>query len=152
MSVDEIKNALEQFKKSLRIGRSHELNFLVFDTQTDAFGQDATVEKEGRLQGGYDPETNNVIIIAEHTENLQEAIKTFQHEILGHYGLNLFEPSVKEQILNKISQSRNILGMAGIWKDIDSRRQGGRGFCCHSRRQANKNRRIFTCATSKLEN
>lgn len=54
------------------------------------------------VQGAYYAKSGRIVFAAANHGNAAEALETIQHEILGHFGLDLLRPADKQQILDTI--------------------------------------------------
>ena len=84
------------------------VKFNVRGMQDETFGE-GSVEKDGRIKGGFYPGTNEAVLIAENIENKLDAIKVIRHEIVGHYGFR--------QLLNKNGEYDALLDRVHAAKD-----------------------------------
>ncbi|QSA97502.1 hypothetical protein [Methylococcus sp. EFPC2] len=50
---------------------------------------------------------------------MYDAIQTLRHEVLAHYGLNLFEPDIKADILRRILHSRGLPAFRGLFREVE---------------------------------
>ncbi len=89
----------------------------VVEKQEDAYGEQGTTDKIGKIDGAYHPKSRIVVLVASSFHNSLEARQTLRHEILGHYCLNTFSPSEKLDILKKIINSKKALN--DEWAKID---------------------------------
>ena len=76
----------------------------VRDTQDNAFGPGSTA-KDDRIKGGYYPEQDAVVFIAENIDSVQDIDSTIQHELLVHKGLGLFEESDVKGLIEVIKEN-----------------------------------------------
>lgn len=84
------------------------VKFNVRGMQDETFGE-GSIEKDGRIKGGFYPGTNEAVLIAENIENKLDAIKVIRHEIVGHYGFR--------QLLNKDGEYDALLDRVYAAKD-----------------------------------
>lgn len=78
----------------------------------------------GDTPGGHayaHPVQGRVVLVADNLRDEADVLETLRHEVLGHFGLNTFTPSVKRQILDAILASRGVLSLHRVWKEIDQR-------------------------------
>ena len=102
------KEADHSIKEFIKIYPVHEeLNFCVRETIADIYGD--KVAAWANIQAAYSPyiepvnERNGRIdIVLDRTLNQDDLYKSLRHEILGHYGLNTFNPQEKKLFLNSI--------------------------------------------------
>ncbi len=86
-------------------------------TETDAFGPGFAAAE--RTRGAFYPRSNRLLLITENIENPKKLVETIRHELLGHYGLNLFEAGVKREILQRILDSRGRKHLAPIFNEVE---------------------------------
>ena len=84
------------------------VTFHVFDTQEDAFGP-GSVDRDGLLQGGYYAGRDEFVLIAENIKDMDDAIRLFRHETVGHYGLRklLNTEGQYDRLLKRAYAARN---------------------------------------------
>lgn len=70
------------------------------------------------VRAAYYAKTGELVLVAENIANKKQAIEAMRHEILAHYGLNLFDPKTKRAILEKIAASENMPGMAAVFAEV----------------------------------
>lgn len=91
----------------------------LFGTDQQAFGPNLTERDRGKIKGGYDPRTGNLIIIAGNHKSLEDLAQTLRHEILVHKGLGFLEEAELSAAFETVAQS--IAGdeaMAHIWLEV----------------------------------
>jgi hypothetical protein len=57
------------------------------------------------VQGAYYAKSGRIVFAAANHGNAQEALETIQHEILGHFGLDLFRAADKQRILDFVKDA-----------------------------------------------
>lgn len=87
---------------------AQQVNFIIRDTQEQAFGA-GSIEEHGRVKGGFYPGTNNIVLITENITNNRDAMTTLRHEIVAHYGMR--------QLLNKAGEYDALLDRVDAAKD-----------------------------------
>lgn len=104
MPVSAVKDVVEQFKRLFKnkIG----VDFIVANKGSDVFTRSQLGEIGSEFKGAYLPVSKKVVLIASNIRDAQDAVTTIQHEILGHYGLNLFDHAVKKNIIKILKNSR----------------------------------------------
>lgn len=78
----------------------------------------------GDTPGGHAdarPVQGRVVFVADNLRDEADVLETLRHEVLGHFGLNTFTPSVKRQILDAILASKGVSSLRGVWKEIGVR-------------------------------
>jgi hypothetical protein len=75
----------------------------------ETYEKSGTVDKIGVINGAYHAKSGVVVLVAATFHNPSEARETLRHEILGHYGLNTFQPVDKQALLEKTIASKNEL-------------------------------------------
>lgn len=74
------------------------LRNLVRANQEDIYGPQASREKIGiRIDGAYHPGSGLITIVASNMGDEGAIVRTLRHELLGHFGLNTFDPEEKER-------------------------------------------------------
>ena len=90
----------------------------VRDTQDNAFGPGSTA-KDDRIKGGYYPEQDAVVFIAENIDSVQDIDSTIQHELLVHKGLGLFEAKDVQGLIDVInSNATKSKALKNIWLEV----------------------------------
>jgi len=93
----------------------------VRDTQDNAFGPGSTA-KDGRIKGGYYPEQDAVVFIAENIDSVQEIDSTIQHELLVHKGLGLFEAKDVKGLIDVINENAaNSKTLKDAWAEVQDK-------------------------------
>jgi hypothetical protein len=93
-----------------------QLKVRVVGTQEEGFGPRRAADDV--IKGGFDDETNGVVLVAEHLADEADVWATLRHEVLGHYGLTLLEPETRERILQAIHDSRDVSALARVYRDV----------------------------------
>ncbi len=117
MSVQSVQKVADEFVSSYN--GNIPLRVIVRQTQEDLYGPKGSIEKEGVIKGAYLPRAGVLLIAASSQSSVRDARETLRHEILGHYGLNTFNPADKRTILDKILASRNEPSLKVIWEKIE---------------------------------
>ena len=88
------------------------------DTQDNAFGAGSTAT-DGPIKGGYYPEQDAVVFIAENIDSVQDIDSTIQHELLVHKGLGLFEESDVKGLIEVIKENAaESNSLKKMWEDV----------------------------------
>ncbi|MCK8583807.1 hypothetical protein LNQ51_02700 [Yersinia ruckeri] len=101
------------------------IKFRVKQTQEELYGPAATIEKHGRIKGGYNAATGTFGIVAGNisgdtvVRQKADLRRTLRHEVVGHYGLNTFAPKDKADLLQKLIDAKEKPGIKELWKHAD---------------------------------
>lgn len=113
--VKDAEQVISQFKT--RFPGASKLDFVVKKTQAEAFGSNSDIKE--RVKGAYFGSKGQVLLIADNLSNKGEAERVLQHEVLAHYGLNLFGKEAKDAILERVADSRNDPSLKSIFKEVE---------------------------------
>ena len=120
ITLDEATNTIKRFNKTYPIAQR--LHFYLGNTPTELYGN--TKLKVAYLKAAYLPyrEPNNgyfgrVDIILNHTDNANDLTTSLNHEILGHYGLNTFNPQEKKILLDNIIKHKD--NLKDLWDYVE---------------------------------
>lgn len=92
------------------------LAFHVYATPEAAFGP--AIAAYGRVKGAYLPDRGLFALAASHLSDRRDVETTLRHEVLAHYGLNLFAPDVKRAILERLHASQQTPFVARIYRSV----------------------------------
>lgn len=96
------------------------LRNLVRANQEDIYGPQASREKIGiRIDGAYHPGSGLITIVASNMGDEGAIVRTLRHELLGHFGLNTFDPEEKRALLSRVLETRNESTLSHIWAYVD---------------------------------
>lgn len=111
----EAEQAIDEFMEDLN-NNPDDLVFLYYpdvaSAPKDGFGD--------RTKGAFYPRAKKVAIFGENLGSIEDAKKTLRHEVLAHYGLNLFKPEHKREILDMIKATRDDKNMSDVWSRVDA--------------------------------
>lgn len=93
---------------------------LIVDKQEDAYGPEGTAEKIGAIEGAYHAASRKVVLVSSAIRDASAGQRVLRHELLGHYGLNTFNPEDKRALLEKILASKNSRNLSDTWKKVDT--------------------------------
>jgi hypothetical protein len=97
-----------------------QLRAIVVAKQEDIYGPESSREKIGvRIDGAYHPKNAFFTIVASNMGDEGAVLRTLRHELLGHYGLNTFNPAEKKALLDRVLETRNEPSLSHIWADVD---------------------------------
>ena len=118
MSVDEAQEVVDRFLADYN--GNIPLRSIVRAKQEDIYGPQASREKIGiRIDGAYHPGSGLIAIVASNMGDEGAILRTLRHELLGHYGLNTFNPEEKRALLARVLETRNEPTLNHIWAYVD---------------------------------
>lgn len=99
------------------------LSMIITQTQEELYGPAAT-EQGIYIKGAYHPERNAFTLIADNLDNPRDVRKTIIHEFMAHYGLDTFDAESRQELLQKVIDSRGTKDKPGtlwpMWDKISS--------------------------------
>ncbi|QPI65949.1 LPD38 domain-containing protein [Vreelandella venusta] len=95
------------------------LDLMVVNRQEDAYGPAATRENVGVIKGAYHSGSGKLVLAAASLRDARDGRKTLRHEVVGHYGLNTFEPKVKRQILDRVLETQEVPSLRPAWDHVN---------------------------------
>ncbi|WP_295396942.1 LPD23 domain-containing protein [uncultured Thiodictyon sp.] len=101
LSLDEAQTIADDFGARLLGASVEKVQVQVVETQAEAFGADS-LRRIGRVKGAYDPDSNRIILVAEHLRDRADGETVLRHEAIGHYGLDLLTPADKQTFLEMV--------------------------------------------------
>lgn len=116
MTNAEIERGTRDFEAAL--GRTFgELGIRVSvrPTAKAAFGSDI------KAKAGFYPKSKRLVLIASALDGQRDLHETLRHEVLAHYGINLFAPDQKRALLDRLIETRSNPLFDSAWKNIDDR-------------------------------
>ncbi len=111
LKPDRVVEIADEFMRGLNIRQASGISVDVVETQGDAF-------PDAEVRAMFWGNSNRMLLIADNFANKREVIEAMRHELLAHYGLNLFTPKTKRMILQTIADSAKLPGLAGLFKEI----------------------------------
>jgi len=117
LDVEQAKEVITDFCQTYPVAAG--LGYRVRATQEELFNDQATVEKAGRIFGAYFPRRGLVAVASAAHRDTGALERTLRHEILGHFGLNTFNPLEKRAVLTAIIEGRDQPGMKGAWAQVE---------------------------------
>ena len=121
ISRDDAQIAIDSIKAGIPEGT--DLVFRIVDEMPEHIR--AGIGEGGRAKGyllprAQDRDAPNVVVIDRSAhDSVRDAEETLRHEVLGHYGLNLFDATDKRQILDRTLASRRMPSMRKIFKEAE---------------------------------
>lgn len=95
------------------------ITFNLAQTQEELYGPQNTVALRGRIDGSYRPASQRADFALANCDSNDEFERTLRHEILGHFGLNTFDPGEKRAVLTAIIEARSQAGLDKLWAHVD---------------------------------
>lgn len=117
ISRDDAQVAIDSIKSG--IPEDTDLVFRIVDTLPEPVR--GSIGEGGRAKGyllprAQDRDAPNVVVIDRSAhDSVRDAEDTLRHEVLGHYGLNLFSPADKRQILERVLASQKMPTMFRVF-------------------------------------
>nr|WP_172687567.1 zeta toxin family protein [Pseudomonas syringae]ARO44811.1 Zeta toxin [Pseudomonas syringae pv. actinidiae] len=119
LSVEEAQAVVDRFLSDYN--GNIPLRNLVRANQEDIYGPQASRDKIGiRIDGAYHPGRGLITIVASNMGDEGAIIRTLRHELLGHFGLNTFNPEEKRALLARVLETRDEPTLSHIWAHVDS--------------------------------
>lgn len=117
VTLKEAQNIVNEFQQEYN--GNVPLKFRVVEKQEHLYGPENTIEKIGLIKGSYHPKSGILGITSSNMQNRADGQETLRHEILGHYGLNTFNPKDKKAILQRIINSKKHSSLKVAWAHVD---------------------------------
>lgn len=118
ISVDQLRSVADEFKAYYN--DNIPIDITVVEKQEDAFGQEYSVENSGyQIAGDYRGASKAAVLVANSIRDEKAARKILRHELLGHYGLNTFNPKDKVTLLQRVVDSKQSIGLRKTWNKIE---------------------------------
>ncbi|KPC31086.1 Zeta toxin family protein [Pseudomonas syringae pv. cilantro] len=118
LSVDLVQHVVDRFLDNYN--GNIQLRAIVVAKQEDIYGPELSREKTGvRIDGAYHPKNAIFTIVASNMGDEGAVLRTLRHELLGHYGLNTFNPEEKRALLDRVLETRNEPTLSHIWAEVD---------------------------------
>lgn len=99
------------------------LRMIITQTQDELYGP-AAREQGIYIKGAYHPERNAFTLIADNLDNPRDVRKTIIHEFMAHYGLDTFDAESRQELLQKVIDSRGTKDKPGtlwpMWEKIST--------------------------------
>jgi hypothetical protein len=116
LSVDDAKALVIDFCATYPLAAK--VRYKLRETQEELYGPQATREAVGGILGAFRPGIGQAEFPTSNFRDAQEFKGTLRHEILGHFGINTFNPAEKRAVLDGIIEARNEPGMADLWAEV----------------------------------
>lgn len=160
MSVDEVEKAVRALpvlgdsgllaKHGIQVRVIPDKSF--FGERADQFGD----AKGGFTHSGRGKPGGTVVLAASRLRDARDVRTTVTHEVVAHFGLNLFAPADKRAILERIGATRSDARFAKVWKhvakeyaDFPPLKQAEEAFAYIAQNQPSKLRAWFDAVLAK---
>lgn len=117
LSVNEAQALVIEFCATYPVAAN--VSYKIRETQEELYGPQATREAVGGILGSFRPSRRQADFATSNFRDADEFKETLRHEILGHFGINTFNPTEKRAVLDGIIESRNEPGMSELWGVVD---------------------------------
>nr|UVN18147.1 hypothetical protein pPsy0462b_00002 [Pseudomonas syringae] len=116
LTIDHAKTLVIEFCATYPVAST--ISYKIRETQEELYGPQATREAAGTILGSFRPGRGRAEFAISNFRDEDHFRRTLRHEILGHYGINTFNPAEKRAVLEGVIQSRNDPGMAALWAEV----------------------------------
>lgn len=116
LSVDDAKALVIEFCATYPVAST--ISYKLRATQEELYGPQAAGEAVGGILGSFRPGSRQADFATSNFRNEDEFKETLRHEVLGHFGINTFNPAEKRAVLDGIIESRNEPGMSELWAEV----------------------------------
>lgn len=116
LSVDDAKALVIEFCATYPVAST--ISYKLRETQEELYGPQATREAVGGILGAFRPGRRQADFATSNFRNEDEFKETLRHEVLGHFGINTFNPAEKRAVLDGIIEARNESGMSELWDEV----------------------------------
>lgn len=116
LSVDEAQSIIIDFCRTYPVAA--QVSYKLRETQEELYGPQATREAVGGILGSFRPSRRQADFPTSNFRDADEFKETLRHEILGHFGINTFNPAEKRSVLDGIIAARNEPGMSDLWNAV----------------------------------
>lgn len=122
LTIDEVKDFIYEYVKQYSVART--LQFRIREDAADLYGANI-YEHFDIIKAAYEPYAapnhddyvGRIDIVTSTATDLTDLIKSLNHEIIGHYGLNTFTPEEKKLLLDSIISSKSEL--TDLWDYVE---------------------------------
>lgn len=116
LSVDEAQSIIIDFCRTYPVAA--QVSYKLRETQEELYGPQATREAVGGILGSFRPSRRQADFPTSNFRDADEFKETLRHEILGHFGINTFNPAEKRSVLDGIIAAQNEPGMSDLWNAV----------------------------------
>jgi antirestriction protein ArdC/phage/plasmid primase-like uncharacterized protein len=115
LTTEQVQDIATQFCRQYRSACA--LEYQIYPTQKDVY--EKYRPEDGPFTGAYYSRRQTVALVAANLRDERELAATLKHEVLGHFGLNTFEPGDKRKLLKAIGRTREDPAFAEVWRAVD---------------------------------
>jgi len=93
---------------------------LIYDSPQDFYGDEYNEAEYGGVKGfyTYQRRKNIIAIFRSSNDSVQDTLTTLRHELLEHFGLNLFEPIEKMAFLRHVIISSKNKEISALFDEV----------------------------------
>ncbi|MDT3239617.1 DUF5710 domain-containing protein [Pseudomonas amygdali pv. morsprunorum] len=117
LTIDHAKTLVIEFCATYPVASI--ISYKIRETQEELYGPQATREAAGTILGSFHPRGRRAVFATANFSKDEEFTRSLRHEILGHFGVNTFNPAEKRAVLNALIDARTEPGTAALWTKVD---------------------------------
>ncbi|KPW63229.1 hypothetical protein ALO80_200041 [Pseudomonas caricapapayae] len=117
LTIDHAKKLVIEFCATYPVAST--ISYKIRETQEELYGPQATREAAGTILGSFHPRGRRAVFATANFSQDEEFTRSLRHEILGHFGINTFNPAEKRAVLNALIDARTEPGTAALWTKVD---------------------------------
>ncbi|EFW82882.1 LPD7 domain-containing protein [Pseudomonas savastanoi] len=117
LTIDHAKKLVIEFCATYPVAST--ISYKIRETQEELYGPQATREAAGTILGSFHPRGRRAVFATANFSKDEEFTRSLRHEILGHFGINTFNPSEKRAVLNALIDARTEPSTAALWTKVD---------------------------------
>jgi putative DNA primase/helicase len=118
LSIERAKALVKEFCATYPVAST--LKYKIRETQEELYGPQYTREAtRGPILGSFHPRKRQVAFAIANFPSDEEFKRSLRHEILGHFGINTFNPGEKRALLDAIMDARSVPSVTPVWHEVD---------------------------------
>ncbi|KPC08296.1 MULTISPECIES: LPD7 domain-containing protein [Pseudomonas syringae group] len=117
LTIDHAKKLVIEFCATYPVAST--ISYKIRETQEELYGPQATREAAGTILGSFHPRGRRAVFATANFSKDEEFTRSLRHEILGHFGINTFNPAEKRAVLNALIDARTEPSTAALWSKVD---------------------------------
>ncbi|KPW49294.1 hypothetical protein ALO86_200187 [Pseudomonas syringae pv. berberidis] len=117
LTIDHAKKLVIEFCATYPVAST--ISYKIRETQEEFYGPQATREAAGTILGSFHPRGRRAVFATANFSKDEEFTRSLRHEILGHFGINTFNPAEKRAVLNALIDARTEPSTAALWTKVD---------------------------------
>lgn len=117
LTIDHAKQLVIEFCAAYPVAST--IGFKLRETQEELYGPHATREAAGTILGSFHPRGQRAVFATSNFSQDEEFKRSLRHEILGHFGINTFNPTEKRAVLDALIEARTEPSTAALWAQVD---------------------------------